>query len=320
MKIIRTKAELRALTETWRHAGESIGVVPTMGALHAGHLSLVEAAGAATDRVIVTLFVNPKQFNSPEDLANYPRTEESDAEKLKPYGADVLYVPDGAQMYPDGFATTVSVTGVSDGLCGAARPGHFDGVATVVTKLLLQTDADQAFFGEKDYQQLQVVRRLAADLDLKTRIVGCPTIREADGLAMSSRNLRLGQDARATAPVIREALFRAAEAIFNGMPVDITLASARSHLHKNGLREIDYLELRGDPDLKILDTADRPARLFVAVWLDGVRLIDNLPVQATSDEERLLQMTGCSTRSRPEHSSTFRTERLMGTRVPKEVI
>jgi pantoate--beta-alanine ligase len=292
MKIIRTKAELRALTETWRRAGETIGVVPTMGALHAGHLSLVEAAGAATDRVIVTLFVNPKQFNNPEDLANYPRTEESDAEKLKPYGADVLYVPDGAQMYPDGFATTISVTGISEGLCGAARPGHFDGVATVVTKLLLQTDADQAFFGEKDYQQLQVVRRLAVDLDLKTKIVGCPTIREADGLAMSSRNLRLGQDARATAPVIREALFRAAEAISNGMPVDITLASARSHLHKNGLREIDYLELRGDPDLKILDTADRPARLFVAVWLDGVRLIDNLPVQATSDAEGLLERVG----------------------------
>ena len=292
MKIIRTKAELRALTETWRRAGETIGVVPTMGALHAGHLSLVEAAGAATDRVIVTLFVNPKQFNSPEDLANYPRTEESDGKKLKPYSADVLYVPDGAQMYPDGFATTVSVTGVSDGLCGAARPGHFDGVATVVTKLLLQTDADQAFFGEKDYQQLQVVRRLATDLDLKTRIVGCPTIREDDGLAMSSRNLRLGKHARATAPVIREALLRTAEAICGGTPVSNALASARSHLHKNGLREIDYLELRGDPDLKILDTADRPARLFVAVWLDGVRLIDNLPVQATSDAEGLLERVG----------------------------
>ena len=292
MKIIRTKAELRALTETWRRAGETIGVVPTMGALHAGHLSLVEAAGAATDRVIVTLFVNPKQFNNPEDLANYPRTEESDAEKLKPYGADVLYVPDGAQMYPDGFATTISVTGVSEGLCGAARPGHFDGVATVVTKLLLQTDADQAFFGEKDYQQLQVVRRLAADLDLKTRIVGCPTIREEDGLAMSSRNLRLGKHARSTAPVIREALFRAAEAIFDGTAVDLALARARSHLHENGLQEIDYLELRGDPDLEILDTADRPIRLFVAVWLDGVRLIDNLPVQATSDGEGLLQMAG----------------------------
>uniref|UniRef100_UPI0035168CD3 pantoate--beta-alanine ligase n=2 Tax=Rhodobacterales TaxID=204455 RepID=UPI0035168CD3 len=182
MKIIRTKAELRALTQSWRRAGDSIGVVPTMGALHAGHLSLVDRACDENDRVIVTLFVNPRQFNSPEDLAKYPRTEDSDAEKLTPYGADVLYVPDGPQMYPDGFATTISVTGVSAGLCGGARPGHFDGVATVVTKLFLQCDADRAYFGEKDYQQLQVVIRLAEDLDLKTEIVGCPTVREDDGL------------------------------------------------------------------------------------------------------------------------------------------
>lgn len=289
MKIIRTKADLRRLTEDWRRAGDTIGVVPTMGALHAGHLSLVETACAATDRVIVTLFVNPKQFNNPEDLAKYPRTEESDAEKLKPYGADILYVPDGAQMYPEGFATTVTVTGVSDGLCGATRPGHFDGVATVVTKLLLQTDADQAFFGEKDYQQLQVVRRLAEDLDLKTRIIGCPTIREGDGLAMSSRNLRLGQSARAIAPVVREALSRAARAICKGIPVGIALQDARSRLTDAGLGEIDYLELRGDPDLAILSTADRPARIFVAAWLDGVRLIDNIPVPVTSPQARHLE-------------------------------
>jgi len=289
MKIIRTKAELRTLTKTWRRAGETIGVVPTMGALHAGHLSLVEAACAATDRVIVTLFVNPKQFNSPEDLAKYPRTEHSDAEKLKPLGADILYVPDGAQMYPEGFATTVSVSGVSEGLCGASRPGHFDGVATVVTKLLLQTDADQAFFGEKDYQQLQVVRRLAEDLDLKTMIVGCPTLREDDGLAMSSRNLRLHDDARAIAPVIRSALARAATAIQEGTSVATALQHARSRLTDAGLHEIDYLELRGDPDLAILDSADRPGRIFVAAWLDGVRLIDNIPVHATSRQERRLE-------------------------------
>ncbi|MDF1855749.1 pantoate--beta-alanine ligase [Pseudooceanicola sp.] len=289
MKIIRSKAELRAMTEDWRRAGDSIGVVPTMGALHAGHLSLVEAACAATDRVIVTLFVNPKQFNNPEDLAKYPRTEESDAEKLTPYGADVLYVPDGAQMYPEGFATTISVSGVSDGLCGATRPGHFDGVATVVTKLLLQTDADQAFFGEKDYQQLQVVRRIAEDLDLKTRIIGCPTIRESDGLAMSSRNLRLDDRARATAPVIREALSRAAIEIREGVSVETALQSARSRLTDAGMGEIDYLEFRGDPDLAILSTADRPGRIFVAAWLDGVRLIDNVPVHEASQHERRLE-------------------------------
>lgn len=289
MNIIRTKAELRALTEGWRREGKTIGVVPTMGALHAGHLSLVEAACAATDRVIVTLFVNPKQFNSPEDLAKYPRTEHSDAEKLAPYGADILYVPDGAQMYPEGFATTISVTGVSEALCGATRPGHFDGVATVVAKLLLQTDADQAFFGEKDYQQLQVVRRLAQDLDLKTTIVGCPTVREDDGLAMSSRNLRLSAGARAVAPIIRETLSQVAIEINEGSPIETALQGARSRLTKAGLRQIDYLEFRGDPDLTVLTTADRPGRIFVAAWLDGVRLIDNIPVHATSQQERLLE-------------------------------
>lgn len=283
MKLIRSKTELRALTETWRRAGETIGVVPTMGALHAGHLSLVEAARTATDRVIVTLFVNPKQFNNPEDLANYPRTEDSDAAKLAPYGIEVLYVPDGAQMYPEGFATTVSVAGVSEGLCGATRPGHFEGLATVVTKLLLQTDADQAFFGEKDYQQLQVVRRLALDLDLRTRIVGCPTVREEDGLAMSSRNLRLGDDARTQAPVVREALSQAATAMAAGVPVPTALDTAQRRLTEAGLGPTDYLELRSDPDLVPLVTADRPARIFVAVWLDGVRLIDNLPVPVMPD-------------------------------------
>ncbi|KZY27033.1 pantoate--beta-alanine ligase, partial [Sulfitobacter sp. HI0040] len=216
MKIIRTKAELRALTESWRRAGESIGAVPTMGALHAGHLSLVERACAENDRVIVTLFVNPKQFNNPEDLAKYPRTEDSDAEKLTPYGADVLYVPDRAQMYPEGFATTITVTGVSEGLCGGTRPGHFDGVATVVAKLFLQCDADRAYFGEKDYQQLQVVTRMAEDLDLKTRVVGCPTVREDDGLAMSSRNLRLAAGPRETASVIARVLAIAANDIRRG--------------------------------------------------------------------------------------------------------
>ena len=278
MKIIRTKAELRALTQSWRRAGDSIGVVPTMGALHAGHLSLVDRACAENDRVIVTLFVNPKQFNNPEDLANYPRTEHSDAEKLTPYGADILYVPDGAQMYPEGFATTVSVTGVSAGLCGGARPGHFDGVATVVTKLFLQCDADRAYFGEKDYQQLQVVIRLAEDLDLKTEIVGCPTVREDDGLAMSSRNLRLGPGPREIAPVIAQVLDDAARVISRGGQVAQALDKARAVLLSAGFDTIDYLELRSDPDLKLMTRADRPGRLFLAAWLDGVRLIDNVPV------------------------------------------
>ena len=285
MMIIRTKADLRALTESWRRAGESIGVVPTMGALHAGHLSLVAAACAATDRVIVTLFVNPRQFNSPEDLAKYPRTEESDAEKLAPFAVDVLYVPDGAQMYPEGFATTVSVSGVSEGLCGGTRPGHFDGVATVVAKLLLQTDADQAFFGEKDYQQLQVVRRLAEDLDLTTEIVGCPTIRDADGLALSSRNVRLGNEARATAPCLVRMLESTANVIAHGGNVEQSLELARKDLLAAGFDTIDYFELRSDPDLQLMNTLDRPARLFVAASLDGVRLIDNWPLRPSHKTE-----------------------------------
>lgn len=279
MKILRQKSHLRDLTHAWRRAGETIGVVPTMGALHAGHLSLVEAAKTQTDRVIVTLFVNPRQFNNPEDLAKYPRTEDSDAEKLAPFDIDVLYVPGPDQIYPDGFATTISVSGVTEGLCGATRPGHFDGVATVVTKLLLQTDADLAFFGEKDFQQLQVVQRLAADLDLKTRIVGCPTVREEDGLAMSSRNLRLGPDARESAPVLHDILRSAAEALTRGAPTADVLDEARSRLAAAGFTDVDYLDLCSDPDLTPMSAATGPGRLLLAAWLDGVRLIDNVAVE-----------------------------------------
>ncbi len=199
-EIIRTLVELRSKVAGWKAAGESVAVVPTMGALHQGHLSLVRAAKEACDRVIVTIFINPKQFNNPDDYKNYPRTEEEDARKLIALKADVVYVPDGEQMYPNGFATTVSVEGITQGLCGAHRAGHFDGVATIVTKLFTQTQADKAFFGEKDYQQLQVVTRLARDLDLPIEVIGCPTIREEDGLAMSSRNLLLSDRARTWAP------------------------------------------------------------------------------------------------------------------------
>ena len=218
LTIVRTVAELRATVGEWRRAGARVAVVPTMGALHEGHLSLVRAALAEADRVIVTLFVNPRQFNSAADLAAYPRTEISDAAKLAPLGAHVLYVPDGDQMYPDGFATTVSVSGVGEGLCGAFRPGHFDGVATVVAKLFLQTGADLAFFGEKDFQQLHVVRRMAQDLDIPVEIRPCATVREPNGLAMSSRNARLTDAERMTAPKLAAALFEAADRIAGGDP------------------------------------------------------------------------------------------------------
>ncbi|MBC7154365.1 MAG: pantoate--beta-alanine ligase [Rhodobacteraceae bacterium] len=276
MKIIRTRADLRAATAAWRQAGESIGVVPTMGALHEGHLSLVTAAKSTADRVIVTLFVNPRQFNNAADLAAYPRTETSDAEKLGPFAVDVLYIPDPDQMYPKGFATTVSVGGLDQGLCGAHRPGHFDGVATVVTKLFIQTDADAAFFGEKDFQQLQIVRTLARDLDLHIRVIGCPTVREADGFALSSRNVRLGSKARADAPGLYRALQAAAARINAGDPVADVIGAARAAILAAGYTEVEYLELRSEDGLEPLTAPRTPARLLVAAWIDGVRLIDNI--------------------------------------------
>jgi pantoate--beta-alanine ligase len=278
LAVLRTVAALRETTRAWRAAGLRIGVVPTMGALHEGHLSLVRAALARADRVIVTLFVNPRQFENAADLAAYPRTEASDAAKLAPLGAHVLFAPDAAEMYPPGNATTVSVRGVSEGLCGAHRPGHFDGVATVVTKLLLQTQADVAIFGEKDFQQLQVVRRLVADLDIPVEIVPGPTVREADGLALSSRNVRLSAADRAAAPALFRALSAAAARIAAGEEAAAPIADATAAVLAAGFERVEYLELRAEDGLAPLPRANRPARLLCAAWLGGVRLIDNVAV------------------------------------------
>lgn len=276
--IVRTLAELRSTVAGWRREGATIAVVPTMGALHEGHLSLVRAALGRAERVIVTLFVNPKQFNSAADLAAYPRTEDDDAAKLGPLGAHMLYAPNAEEIYPHGFATAVSVSGVSEGLCGAFRPGHFDGVATVVAKLFLQTGADLAFFGEKDFQQLHVVRRMARDLDIAIGIVGCPTVREADGLALSSRNVRLSPAERATAPKLPQVLAAASRRIAAGAPVAVVLDEARAAIAAAGFDSVEYLELRAEDDLASLDAPHRPARLLVAAWLGETRLIDNIEV------------------------------------------
>ena len=276
--IVRDLAELTALKSTWRKAGERIGVVPTMGALHDGHLSLVRAAKQQADRVVVTVFVNPKQFNNPEDYENYPRTEEDDARKLAKYEVDAIWVPDGETMYPDGFATTVSITGLTNVLCGAHRVVHFDGVATVVTKLFTQTGADLAFFGEKDFQQLQVVRRLSKDLNLGVDVVGCPTIREEDGLAMSSRNLLISDRARIKAPALHEAMQMAAAGLSEGKDWDALKAQACASIEAAGFYDIEYFDLRAIDDLSLLEKPDRPARLLAAAWLAGVRLIDNIAV------------------------------------------
>lgn len=278
MKRIRVLSELRALNRTWRCDGETVGVVPTMGALHQGHLSLVKQAKAACDRVIVTVFVNPKQFNNADDLDKYPRTEDADADALAPFDVDVMYLPTPDQIYPDGFSTNVSVSGVSEGLCGAHRPGHFDGVATVVAKLLLQTGADRAFFGEKDFQQLQVVKRLVRDLDIPTEIVGCETVREEDGLALSSRNVRLSETARNTAPRLYAILQDVADELGRGATAEAAIYTAKARIELDGFSEVEYLELRAEDGLTPMTVLDRPARLLVAAWLDGVRLIDNIPV------------------------------------------
>ncbi|MCX8508254.1 MAG: pantoate--beta-alanine ligase [Rhodobacteraceae bacterium] len=277
MRTFRDLAALRTLVRDWNEAGETVGVVPTMGALHEGHLSLVHAARAACDRVIVTLFVNPTQFNNPEDLAKYPRTEETDAALLAPAGVDVLFAPEAASIYPPGFATKVSIAHLPDVLCGAHRPGHFDGVATVVTKLLLMTGADHGFFGEKDWQQLQIIRRLVRDLNLPVQITGCPTLRDQDGLALSSRNQRLTPAERLAAPVLHRAMAAAVRAVQGGQPMALALHAAQESLLRAGFSAIDYLEFRGAEDLTLAEPPfTRPTRLFAAAWLGGVRLIDNM--------------------------------------------
>ena len=277
--ILRRVAELRPLIAGWKAAGAVVGVVPTMGALHQGHLSLVRAARAACDRVIVTIFVNPVQFDNPADLAKYPRTEDGDAALLATVGVDAIFAPGPDQVYPKGFATKITVAGLSDPLEGTHRPGHFDGVATVVAKLFGMTQASHAFFGEKDWQQLAVVRRLVADLNLPVQIIGCATVREADGLAMSSRNARLSPNGRAKAPALLHAMQRAAAAIRGGTPPAKALDAARHAILSAGFDAIDYLALADPATLAPIDmTPPDTARLLAAAWLDGVRLIDNIPV------------------------------------------
>ncbi|MFN3605835.1 MAG: pantoate--beta-alanine ligase [Cypionkella sp.] len=278
--VLREVAALRDLVRGWRQAGDVVGVVPTMGALHEGHLSLVRTAKAQCARVIVTIFVNPKQFNNAADLAKYPRTEAADLALLRGAGVDALFAPSPDQVYPAGFATTVSVAGVAGPLEGASRPGHFDGVATVVAKLFGMTQANRAYFGQKDWQQLQVIRRLALDLNLAVEIIGCETLREADGLAMSSRNIRLPPDARAIAPALHRAMMHAASDLRRGN-TNAVLRCARDVLAA-GFDKIDYIDLRHSETLAAITpaglTAATPARLLAAAWLGDVRLIDNIAV------------------------------------------
>ncbi|MDQ0301033.1 pantoate--beta-alanine ligase [Ancylobacter polymorphus] len=278
IRTAHTVATLRAQIQQWRAAGEKIALVPTMGALHAGHVALMTAARERAERVIVTIFVNPTQFAPTEDLSRYPRTLEADLVKAEAAGVDMAFVPDVAEMYPDGFCTTITLTGPALELETAFRPTHFTGVATVVAKLLIQALPDVALFGEKDYQQLQVVKRLARDLDLPVQIVGVPTVREPDGLALSSRNVYLSPAERATATSLHRALNAAAERIARGGQVETAVEEARAAVCAAGF-QLDYLEARHAETLAPVDGPDDgPIRLLVAARIGATRLIDNVSV------------------------------------------
>lgn len=282
MQTIHTLDPLRSAVEALRRAGP-VALVPTMGALHEGHLTLVREAKKHGGSVVVSIFVNPLQFGANEDLDAYPRQLERDSALLAAEGVDLLWAPTVAAMYPAGFASNISVAGVSEGLCGAARPGHFDGVATVVCKLFNQVAPDVALFGEKDWQQLAVIRRMARDLDLARpaadAVLGVATVREADGLAMSSRNAYLSSEQRSAAVALPDAMRKAIAAIEVGAPVALTLATLEADLIDGGFASIDYAQLRDAGDLAVLDARSaRPMRLLVAARIGKTRLIDNMAV------------------------------------------
>lgn len=289
MQTVKTLQMLRTALGQFRSDGATIALVPTMGALHAGHLTLVRNARAAADHVVASIFVNPKQFGPNEDLDAYPRQLAADAAMLEAEGVSLLWAPTVEEMYPAGFASSISVAGVSDGLCGAARPGHFDGVATVVCKLFNQVQPDMAFFGEKDFQQLAVIRTMARDLDLALphvdSIIGVPTVREADGLAMSSRNRYLTPEQRTAAAVLPAALAMAAQSIAEGhQPVHLAKAVVEDELQLAGFR-IDYIEVVDAQTLAPIETlTDRPARIVVAARIGATRLIDNMAVTPGASE------------------------------------
>ncbi|MDE8650855.1 pantoate--beta-alanine ligase [Novosphingobium album (ex Liu et al. 2023)] len=283
MQMIHSLDPLRRAVASLRAGGETLALVPTMGALHEGHMTLVREARRRADRVAASIFVNPRQFGANEDLAAYPRQLERDGAMLAAEGVDLVWAPTVEVMYPAGYATNISVSGVSEGLCGAARPGHFDGVATVVCKLFQQVLPDMAFFGEKDWQQLAVIRRMARDLDLSRpfadAIHGVATVREEDGLAMSSRNAYLTPAERAQAATLPRAMRQAIAAIEAGQDTAAAIAGLRLALLAGGFSAVEYAELRDAASLAPLAApGPAPARLLVAARIGKARLIDNMPV------------------------------------------
>jgi len=279
VQIIREASGLGKALEKLRSGGKTLALVPTMGALHAGHIALIEAARLHADHVAATIFVNPLQFGANEDLDNYPRQEATDITMLRAAGCDLLWLPTAEEMYPEGFATTVRVSEVSERWDGAARPGHFDGVATVVAKLLLAVRPDVALFGEKDYQQLAVIRRMVEDLGLGVEIVGVPTVRDHDGLALSSRNAYLSTEERQIALALPRGLQVALQEILDGKPVAPTLFGVEEALLIAGFSQVDYFALVDAATLEPLDKRAGSMRLIAAAVIGKTRLIDNLAVE-----------------------------------------
>ena len=277
--VARSATCLRGAVATWRKDGLSVALVPTMGALHEGHLSLVELGRTKADRVVVSIFVNPTQFAPNEDFSAYPRTEAADAARLEDK-ADLIFAPDAADMYPEGFSTTISLSGVTEPLEGAFRPTHFAGVATVVAKLILRAMPDIAIFGEKDWQQLMVIRRMVADLDIPVEILGGPIMREADGLAMSSRNVYLSPEERQAAGQLNVILRETAVSVAKGMPISEATAEGSKRILAVGFDKLDYLEIRDAASLAAFpdNKPAGPARILVAAKIGRTRLIDNMPV------------------------------------------
>jgi pantoate--beta-alanine ligase len=295
LTIVRTVDGVRETVARWRSERCSVGLIPTMGALHAGHLALVDRARRENDRILATVFVNPLQFGPSEDFAAYPRDDARDFELLTQHRCDAVFAPSVREMFPhgdaslDGASTCVSVPRLGARLCGESRPGHFDGVATIVLRLLLIALADNVYFGEKDYQQLTIVRRLVADVNVPVRVVGIPTVREADGLALSSRNVYLNAEQRAAAPALQRVLAAVRDAVAAGAAIGPAVADGRAALRAAGFDRVEYVTVAAGDTLETLDRLVPGARVFGAAWLGRTRLIDNLALPknsgARADEE-----------------------------------
>ncbi|WP_321390787.1 pantoate--beta-alanine ligase [Emcibacter sp.] len=279
LKIVRTINDLREQVSNWKKEGLVIGLVPTMGALHHGHVSIIRQLQQECDRIVVSIFVNPMQFGPSEDLDKYPRQEKQDAEKLEEAGVELLYAPNIEEIYPPGFVTTVSVANLTEYLCGADRPGHFDGVTTVVTKLLLQCLPDVVIFGEKDFQQLTVLERLVTDLDIPVKVVAGKLVRDNDGLATSSRNVYLSPEERTIALQLNKTLAKIADDLeHRRTSIAAAVKQGTNHLLAAGFDEVQYLEVRDVDSLELVQHVGRPARVLVAAKIGKTRLIDNMPL------------------------------------------